>query len=141
MPQLRYQTPNGITVTRSETKLAFSRGLGHILKQLDSKRGAYFSSGYEYPERYSRWDVATIAPPIEIVGRDRTLALNALNERGRVLLQLLNPLVERHSHWDCEPATTDSFTLRLKPLAAVSPKKNAATAFAVFTGALVGERI
>jgi anthranilate synthase len=123
MPQLRYQTPNGITVTRSETKLAFSRGLGHILKQLDSKRGAYFSSGYEYPERYSRWDVATIAPPIEIVGRDRTLALNALNERGRVLLQLLNPLVERHSHWDCEPATTDSFTLRLKPLADGFPEE------------------
>lgn len=42
MPQLRYITQHGITVTRTETKLAFSRGLGHILRQLDSKRGAYF---------------------------------------------------------------------------------------------------
>ncbi len=123
MPQLRYHTPLGITVTRTETKLAFSRGLGHILKQLDSKRGAYFSSGYEYPERYSRWDVATLAPPIEIVGRDRTLALNALNERGRVILRLLHPLVEGHAHWDCEPATADSFTLRLKPLADRFPEE------------------
>ena len=93
MPQLRYSTPNGITVTRTDTKLAFSRGLGHILKQLDSKRGAYFSSGYEYPERYSRWDVATLAPPLEIVGRERTLAINALNDRGRILLKFLDPLL------------------------------------------------
>ena len=123
MPQLRYHTPHGITVTRTETKLAFSRGLGHILKQLDTKRGAYFSSGYEYPERYSRWDVATLAPPIEIVGRGRTLAINALNERGRMLLRLLNPLVARHSHWDYDPPATDSLHLRLRPLAERFPEE------------------
>jgi anthranilate synthase len=123
MPQLRYNTPHGIAVTRTETKLAFSRGLGHILKQLDTKRGAYFSSGYEYPERYSRWDVATVAPPIEIVGYDRTLALNALNERGRVILRLLLPLVGGHAHWDCAPATADSIILRLKPLADRFPEE------------------
>jgi anthranilate synthase len=117
MPQLRYHTPHGITITRTETKLAFSRGLGHVLKQLDTKRGAYFSSGYEYPERYSRWDVATLAPPIEIVGRERTLTLSALNERGRVILRLLRPLVDGHPHWLCEPATPDGFILHLKPLA------------------------
>jgi anthranilate synthase len=123
MPQLRYHTLHGITVTRTETKLAFSRGLAHILKQLDTKRGAYFSSGYEYPERYSRWDVATAAPPVEIVGHDRTLALNALNERGSVILRLLNPLLENHAHWDCEPAAAASLTLRLKPLADRFPEE------------------
>jgi len=123
MPQLRYTTPHGITVTRSETKLAFSRGLGHILKQLDSKRGAYFSSGYEYPERYSRWDVATAAPPIEIVGHERTLNVNSLNERGKVILRLLEPLLREHDHWDCDPATDQSLTLRLKPLAERFPEE------------------
>jgi anthranilate synthase len=117
MPQLRYSTPHGITVTRTETKLAYARGLGHILKQLDTKRGAYFSSGYEYPERYSRWDVATLAPPIEIVGRHRTLSLNALNERGRMLLRLFEPLLRAHNHWDFQRSADESLTLRLKPLA------------------------
>ena len=87
------------------------------MKQLDTKRGAYFSSGYEYPERYSRWDVATLAPPIEIVGRERTLAVNALNERGKMLLRVFEPLFREHNHWDCDPATDDSLHLRLKPLA------------------------
>jgi len=123
MPQLRYTTPHGITVTRSETKLAFSRGLAHILKQLDAKRGAYFSSGYEYPERYSRWDVATAAPPIEIVGRERALAVNALNERGRVIVRLIEPLLRLHPHWDCGPATADSLIVQLNPLAERFPEE------------------
>ncbi len=123
MPQLRYITQHGITVTRTETKLAFSRGLGHILRQLDSKRGAYFSSGYEYPERYSRWDVATISPPIEIVGRDRSLTVNALNERGKVFLRLLDPLVRTHAHWECESTAEDALQLNLKPLADRFPEE------------------
>ena len=123
MPQLRYTTPHGIIVTRTETKLAFTRGLGHILKQLDTKRGAYFSSGYEYPERYSRWDVATLAPPLELVGRERTLAINALNDRGRILLKLLAPLVHTHDHWTCENPTPDSIKMQLKPLADRFPEE------------------
>ena len=43
--------------------------------------------------------------------------MNALNERGRVILRLLKPLVAGHPHWDCEPASPESLTLRLEPLA------------------------
>ena len=113
----QYTTPNGITVTRSSSKLPYGRGLQHILKQLDTKRGAYLSSGYEYPERYSRWDVATVAPPFEIIGRGRTLILRALNERGEVLLALLRPLLENETYWSCTERKIDSVTLLLKPLA------------------------
>src|SRR5947209_13137636 len=100
MSQLRYTTPHGITVSRNSSKLSYSRGLDHILRQLDSKFGIYLSSGYEYPERYSRWDIASIAPPIEIVGRERTVSIRALNERGEVLIEILRPLIEHHPHWD-----------------------------------------
>src|SRR5215469_1568579 len=98
MPQLRYITPHGITVTRRDSRVPYARGLHHLLRQLDNKRGAYLSSGYEYPERYSRWDFATIAPPLEIIGQDRKLEVRALNRRGEVLLSLLAPLWEEHPH-------------------------------------------
>src|SRR5947209_550205 len=101
MSQLRYTTPHGISITRSASKVSYESGLGRILKQLDARRGVYLSSGYEYPERYSRWDVASIAPPLEIVSRNRTIALHALNERGSVLLSLLLPLLRAHKQWDC----------------------------------------
>src|SRR5579875_1368307 len=85
MPQLSYTTPHGITVSRTSSKVPYGRGLRQLLKQLDAKRGVYLSSGYEYPERYSRWDIASVAPPLEIVGRGRRLELRALNQRGEVL--------------------------------------------------------
>ncbi len=124
MPHLRYTTPHGIAVTRTSTKVNYARGLKHVLKQLDTRRGAYLSSGYEYPERYSRWDVASISPPIEIVGRERTLMIRALNERGRVLLKLLFPIMAEHSHWHAENASDNAITLALRPLADRFPEED-----------------
>ncbi|MGA8027483.1 MAG: anthranilate synthase component I [Bryobacteraceae bacterium] len=114
---LRYITPHGITVTRSASKIPYTRGLGHLLKQLDTKRGIYFSSGYEYPERYSRWDFASVAPPLEIIGRGRNLEFSALNKRGEVLLDLLEPLLAGHAHQNAYWRTPYSIALNLKPLA------------------------
>ena len=59
-----YSTPGGISVTRTISKVPYGRGLRGLLQKLDTQRGAYLSSGYEYPERYSRWDIATVAPPM-----------------------------------------------------------------------------
>ena len=63
MSLLRYSTKSGIQVTRTSSRLPFRRGLSHLLTELDRHRGIYLSSGYEYPERYSRWDVAALCPP------------------------------------------------------------------------------
>src|SRR5580693_5499386 len=100
MGKLAYTTPGGINVTRFTSAIPFKKGLGHLLHKLDRYRGIYLSSGYEYPERYSRWDVASIAPPLEIVARGRGMDFRALNQRGEVLNQILFPLLDKHPHWD-----------------------------------------
>src|SRR5712692_1149560 len=100
MPNLSYTTPSGITVTRSASAIPFKKGLGHLLHKLDRFRGIYLSSGYEYPERYSRWDVASICPPLEIVAAGRDIHFRPLNKRGEALAQILFPVLERHPHWD-----------------------------------------
>lgn len=123
MPQLRYTTLHGITVTRRSSNVPYARGLQHVLTQLDTKRGAYLSSGYEYPERYSRWDFATVAPPLEILGRERSLTLQALNGRGQVLLKLLAPTLTRHPHWEAHDNLPDALHLMLKPLAGRFPEE------------------
>jgi anthranilate synthase len=119
MPQLRYTTPHGITVTRTDSKVSYGRGLDALLKQLDTKRGIYLSSGYEYPERYSRWDVASIAPPVEIIGRGRGLDIHALNQRGRVLIQLFQTFLASHPDWESFEATEDMLRGQLRPLSGV----------------------
>src|SRR5581483_7645495 len=123
MPQLQYTTPHGIAVTRTTSKVPYARGLRHLLKQLDTTRGVYLSSGYEYPGRYSRWDVASVAPPLEIVGRRRKLEFRALNQRGEVLLELFSGLLKDHPHSQNNSRTPYSLMIELKPLAERFPEE------------------
>src|SRR5882724_11398951 len=98
--ELRYSTPGGIAVTRAVSKVGFKKGLKSLLKDLDSHRGVYLSSGYEYPGRYSRWDFASTRPPLEIVAYDRRVEFRALNERGRALLRMFHSLLAGHPFWE-----------------------------------------
>jgi anthranilate synthase len=45
------------------------------------------------PGRYTRWDVGCVHPPLRFIARGRACELQALNARGEVLLQLLEPLL------------------------------------------------
>jgi anthranilate synthase len=123
MSKLSYTTASGITVTRSESAISFQKGLKHLLRKLDRHRGIYLSSGYEYPERYSRWDVASVCPPIEIMGAGREVEFRPLNERGEALNRILYPLLERHPHWDEFQWRGASLQGRLKPLPKLFPEE------------------
>ena len=111
-----YSTPGGIAVTRSITKIPYSRGLHGLLRKLDTQRGVYFSSGYEYPERYSRWDFAAVAPPLEIIATGREIEIRALNPRGEILNRILEPLLAGHPHWETFSADSNGSHGTLKPL-------------------------
>ena len=100
MPQIEYQSRSGIAVSRSTSKLPYSNGLVKWLRELDKKRGVFLSSGYEYPGRYSRWDFASVAPPLEIIARGRDMEFRALNSRGEILLAMFKGVLSTHSHWE-----------------------------------------
>ena len=123
MPRLSYTTPGGITVTRLESTIPFEKGLKGLLHKLDRYRGIYLSSGYEYPERYSRWDIASLAPPLEIVARGREIHFRPLNARGEILNGILRPLLEPHPHWDQFESRDASLFGRLKPLPELFPEE------------------
>src|SRR6266851_1855882 len=116
MPELRYSTPSGIAVTRVVSKVNYKKGLKRLLRDLDSHRGAYLSSGYEFPGRYSRWDFASTRPPLEIVAVDREVEFRPLNLRGEMLNSMLLPILERHPHWDSFGRYGSALRGRLQPL-------------------------
>ncbi|MGH9585159.1 MAG: anthranilate synthase component I, partial [Bryobacteraceae bacterium] len=68
-------------------------------------------------------DVASVAPPLEIVARTRTVEFNALNRRGEVLLSLLRPLLAGHAHAQGISETPQSLRMELKPLAEKFPEE------------------
>src|SRR5436190_17419412 len=116
MPELRYSTPSGIAVTRVVSKVNFKKGLKRLLRDLDSHRGVYLSSGYEFPGRYSRWDFASTRPPLEIVAVDRDVEFRPLNLRGQMLTQILYPVLAKHPHWESFGQQGGSLVGRLLPL-------------------------
>ncbi|MBW4635192.1 MAG: anthranilate synthase [Iphinoe sp. HA4291-MV1] len=85
-----YTTQGGVCVSRSLTEIfLMEAAIEEILLRLDSQRGGLLKSSYEYPGRYKRWAIGFVNPPLELVTRENSFTLTALNERGMVLLPYL----------------------------------------------------
>src|SRR3984957_5527475 len=81
-----YTTRGGIRVTREISNLDYQPADTALAQSLDERRGGLFSSSFEFPGRYTRWDMGFVGPPLVFTARGRRVSIDALNERGRVLL-------------------------------------------------------
>lgn len=86
-----YETRGGIVVTRRRRAADYANAISAYVDRLDQHRGAVFSSNYEYPGRYTRWDTAIVDPPLAITSFGRDVWLEAYNERGEALLAMIAP--------------------------------------------------
>jgi anthranilate synthase len=84
-----YQTRGGVTVTRKRRPTPYSDAISTYVDKLDERRGAVFSSNYEYPGRYTRWDTAIVDPPLGISSFGRKVWIEAYNGRGEALLTMI----------------------------------------------------
>jgi anthranilate synthase len=92
---VRYETRGGITVHRTVENVDGAAALEALTAALDEGRGALLASSYEYPGRYTRWDMGFVHPPLAIDSRGRNVRVAALNGRGRLLLPPLARTFER----------------------------------------------
>jgi anthranilate synthase len=81
-----YQTKGGICVHREIVEEPYSPADTALADRLDHQRGVLFSSSFEFPGRYTRWDMGFVDPPLVLTARRRTFAVEALNKRGQLLL-------------------------------------------------------
>lgn len=84
-----YVTKGGVTIARTRKPRSYSDATSTYINALDSRRGAAFSSNYEYPGRYTRWDTAIVDPPLGISAIGRNISIDAYNQRGTVLLSMI----------------------------------------------------
>ncbi len=133
MPEVQYQTPRGIRVSRATSKLPYAKGLDRFRRDLDRRRGIYLSSGYEYPGRYSRWDIVAVRPPLELVSFQREVTFRPLNDRGVAINRMLAAVLHDHPHW--ENFQEENGTLRgtLKPMPAIFPEEERSKQPSVFS--------
>ncbi|MDE0201494.1 MAG: anthranilate synthase component I [Rhodospirillaceae bacterium] len=83
----RYRTRGGITIHRSDRETAVGPAAAALVERLDRYPGVFMSSCFEFPGRYTRWDLGFAAPPLAITCRSRNFEVIALEPRGRVLLE------------------------------------------------------
>ncbi|PKU23143.1 anthranilate synthase component I [Telmatospirillum siberiense] len=86
MSHYDYQTSGGIAVRRTVEDVPYPGNVAALAGRLDGRRGVLLSSGYEYPGRYTRWDIGFADPPLVLTARGRDFTIEALNDRGAVLL-------------------------------------------------------
>lgn len=87
---LSFRTRGGVTVTRRAAVLEPRGALDPVIDALDRRRGLLLSSGVEAPGRYRRHALGFTDPPLAVTARGRTLRIDALNARGRVLLPAIS---------------------------------------------------
>src|SRR5262245_33940206 len=88
-PTQTYRTRRGIQVHRTVEEIPLQGAIQPLIEALDQRRGVLLTSSYEYPGRYTRWDIGFINPPICLESRARDFQFSALNDRGRSLLPLI----------------------------------------------------
>lgn len=86
----QYTTKGNINVEVTRTDSSENH-LNEIVSTLTEKKGGVFASNYEYPGRYSRWELAFNDPCVEVRSFRRRVLIQALKVNG---LPLINKMYE-----------------------------------------------
>ena len=86
------KTAGGVQIEYEQHRLEYDNAIEPLLDRLDSHRGALFASNFEYPGRYTCWDIGFYNPPLVITCVRASIHFKALNKRGEALLAMVLPM-------------------------------------------------
>lgn len=109
----QYKTQGGVEVEWSQQSLNYHQGIDFLLDHLDTQLGALFASGFEYPGRYTCWDLGFYNPPLVLVCKQNDLHLEALNSRGEILLNFLFPLLTLEEGLEIQRKTKTLYNIKI----------------------------
>ena len=94
----RYRTAAGLQIVRRTERLPYENAIEPVVDALDEFPGCLFASDFEYPGRYTRYDIGFCRPPLALQACGRSFELVALNERGKVVLAAAAAALHGHPH-------------------------------------------
>ena len=83
---MTYLSAGGIAITRTARVEPREDAIASLAGALDERLGVLLTSSFEYPGRYTRWDIGFCDPALSFTGRQRGFEVRACNERGAVLI-------------------------------------------------------
>jgi len=108
-----FTTKGGVTVRRTTEPEQYEGARMLLVDSLDSHRGVLLSSDFEYPGRYTRWDMGFIDPPLEVSAVGRSARVRALSDRGRILSDALARRLPELEFLESFELTDDGFTAQI----------------------------
>ena len=90
-------TPGGVRVRCATAPEVYENARMILVDRLDRRRGVLLSSDFEYPGRYTRWDMGFVDPPLQLAAAGRSARVTAFSGRGRILA---DALAKRLPEWD-----------------------------------------
>jgi len=128
-----YTTKGGIKVLCAKEDVAIDQALAEVYMNIDQAKGCIFASDYEYPGRYSRWDIGFIDPPVEMTSKGRGFTLQALNRRGEIILPMLLPAIKDNPHVENFQASPDKISGKVLPMPAGFPEEQRSKQPSIFS--------
>ncbi|PGH53672.1 anthranilate synthase component I [Azospirillum palustre] len=90
------KTGGGFGLHRTAEPVASAEAVDALVTALDERRGLLLSGGVEAPGRYRRQALGFVDPPLSVTARGRTVRIDALNPRGRLLLPAVAGALDGH---------------------------------------------
>ncbi len=110
----RLKTAGGVQIEYEQQSIEYHDAINPLLDKLDTHRGALYASSFEYPGRYTCWDIGFYNPPLVITCKPALIDLQALNQRGEALLAILLPLCESSDEIDILNQTNTTCQLQVR---------------------------
>ncbi|KTD59811.1 anthranilate synthase [Legionella sainthelensi] len=110
----QYKTQGGVEIECTQQSLDYAQGIGNLLEHLDTQRGALFASSFEYPGRYTCWDIGFYNPPLVLVCRKNLVQIDALNQRGHILLAFIVPLLAKENSLQLVTQNNSSVQIKIQ---------------------------
>ncbi|RUR10669.1 anthranilate synthase component I [Legionella sp. km772] len=110
----QYKTQGGVNVEFIQQELDYQQGIESLLERLDSQRGALFASSFQFPGRYTCWDIGFYNPPLVITCKQNYINLEALNRRGEMLLVIIYPLLTEQNYLEICSQSQSFLQIKIK---------------------------
>ena len=93
-----YTTQYGINIARTSIELPYKEGMEHVINKLNKSLGIILESNFEYPGKYTRFDIGFVNPPLQINANLDKFSIKALNDRGVIILEMISPEILKLEH-------------------------------------------
>jgi anthranilate synthase len=123
MQRILYRTKGGISVERETWLGPYKRDDDRLATLLDTRRGVWLSSSFEFPGRYTRLDMGFVDPPLAITARGRKIAVEALNRRGDVLIPAIAEAIAGAAGTTVREAASDRIEAEVGEIAERFPEE------------------